>query len=254
MSSKKLYFAYIRVSTVRQGQLGTSLAEQRAAIERHARQKNLKIIKEFQEQETAAKGGRPVFRALMQALREKKATGVIMHKIDRGARNLKDWAELGELIDAGIEVHFANENVDMYSRGGRLSADIQAVVAADYIRNLREEVKKGFYGRIRQGYYPMPAPIGYLDQGGGKVKVLDPASAPLIRRTFELYASGQFSVAALVIRMRQLGGMNRSSPRNCLIRCRKYCFRKLVRMSITVCFKKRSYFANCLSARTAIIT
>ncbi len=53
------------------------------------------------------------------------------------------------------EVHFANESLDLQSRGGRLSADIQAVVAADYIRNLREETRKGFYGRLKQGLCPM---------------------------------------------------------------------------------------------------
>jgi len=57
---------------------------------------------------------------------------------------LRDWADLGELIDAGVEVHFATESLDLHTRGGRLSADIQAVVAADYIRNLREETRKGF--------------------------------------------------------------------------------------------------------------
>ncbi|HMO81170.1 MAG TPA: recombinase family protein [Pirellulaceae bacterium] len=203
--STKPYFAYVRVSTTRQGTLGTSLTEQRSAIRRHAQQKCLRIIKEFQEQETAAKGGRPIFRSMMHDLQEGKASGVIMHKIDRGARNLRDWAELGELIDAGVEVHFANENLDLYSRGGRLSADIQAVVAADYIRNLREEVKKGFYGRIKQGYYPMPAPIGYLDMGGGKAKAIDPVYAPLVRKTFELYASGRYSLDSLAVEMNGLG-------------------------------------------------
>jgi len=34
-----------------------------------------------------------------------------MHKIDRSARNLRDWSDLGELIDRGIAVHFAHESV-----------------------------------------------------------------------------------------------------------------------------------------------
>ncbi|MDQ3179037.1 MAG: recombinase family protein, partial [Acidobacteriota bacterium] len=170
----KKYLAYIRVSTVRQGQSGTSLIEQRSAIERYSQKYNLQIIKEFEEQETAAKQGRPLFLQMIKELRQGKAGGVIMHKIDRSARNLKDWAELGELIDKGVEVHFANENLDLYSRGGRLSADIQAVVASDYIRNLREEVIKGFYGRLKQGFYPMPAPLGYLDKGAGEAKAINP--------------------------------------------------------------------------------
>lgn len=203
--TNKTYFAYIRVSTTRQGILSTSLTEQRAAIHRYAEAHNLSITEEFEEQETAAKKGRRVFLEIIQKLKAGKASGLIMHKIDRGARNLKDWAELGDLIDAGIDIQFANESLDLFSRGGRLSADIQAVVAADYIRNLREEVRKGFYGRIKQGLYPMPAPLGYCDRGAGKVKAIDPAIAPLIRKMFQFYASGQYGLNALVIKMNFLG-------------------------------------------------
>lgn len=164
---QKRYFSYVRVSTQRQGQFGTSLTEQKAAIERYAQKFDLSIIKYFEERETAAKSGRPVFLEMLSALRKGKASGIVIHKIDRSARNLKDWADLGSLIDAGVEVHFASESLDLNSRGGRLSADIQAVVASDYIRNLREETKKGIYGRLKQGLYPFPAVIGYRDAGKG---------------------------------------------------------------------------------------
>jgi site-specific DNA recombinase len=149
--SFKNYFSYIRVSTQRQGQSGTSLTEQLSAIENYARRYNLQITKQYEQRETAAKTGRPIFLEMLKALKQNKADGIIIHKIDRSARNLKDWAELGTLIDLGMEVHFANESLDLNSRSGRLSADIQAVVASDYIRNLREETKKGIYGRLKQG-------------------------------------------------------------------------------------------------------
>lgn len=208
--SKRDYFAYVRVSTTRQGQTGTSLSEQLSAIERYALRWNLKVVKNFEEQETAAKRGRPVFLSMLRELRKGAARGVIIHKIDRSARNLRDWAELGELIDGGVEVHFANENLDLYSRGGRLSADIQAVVAADYIRNLREEVKKGFYGRLKQGYYPMPAPVGYRDMGAAKPKEVDALKGPLVKKAFELYATEKFGLRRLAIDMKSLGLRSRS--------------------------------------------
>lgn len=109
---------------------------------------------------------------------------------------------------AGVEVHFASENVDLRTVAGRLSADIQAVVAAHYSRNLREEVKKGLYGRIKQGYYPFRAPLGYLDQGSAKAKIPDPARAPLIRVAFALYASGRFSLPTLAVEMKRRGLRN----------------------------------------------
>lgn len=204
MSSKRC-FSYVRVSTLRQGQTGTSLAEQTEAINRHAERWNLRIIKRFEEKETAAKLGRPVFAQMIRALNQGEADGVIIHKIDRSARNLKDWADLGEIIDRGIEVHFANESLDLNSRGGRLSADIQAVVAADYIRNLREETRKGFYGRLKQGLYPRPAPIGYIDCGKGQPKKVDPIQGPLVRKAFEMYATGGWSLVALSEKMYEFG-------------------------------------------------
>jgi site-specific DNA recombinase len=150
---------------------------------------------------------------MLKLLRHGNAQGVVIHKIDRSARNLKDWADLGELIDQGIEVHFANESLDLNSRSGRLSADIQAVVAADYIRNLREEAKKGIYGRFKQGFYPLRAPLGYQDNGAGKSKTIDPVKGPLVRMMFELYTSTRFSIPTLCDEMWKRGLRNHTGSK-----------------------------------------
>lgn len=206
----KKVMAYVRVSTVKQGERGSSLQEQRAAIDRYAQRNDLMIVRWFEELETAAKRGRRVFGELLKALSREEAEGVVIHKIDRSARNLRDWADLGDLIDGGVEVHFAHESIDLRSRGGRLSADIQAVVAADFIRNLREEVRKGLTGRLKQGLYPFSAPIGYLDKGGGLPKVPDPVAGPLVRRAFELYATGRFTLNGLQDHLHRVGFRNRA--------------------------------------------
>ena len=202
--SKKTCFGYTRVSTVRQGD-GVSLEAQREAISTFAERNNLQVTKWFEEKETAAKRGRPIFDTVVKALQAGDADGLIVHKIDRSARNFSDWARVGELVDSGIDVHFAHESLDLRSRGGRLTADIQAVIAADYVRNLREECKKGIDGRLKQGLTPWAAPIGYLDQGGGKPKVPDPVRAPLVRQAFELYATGRYSFRGLRLELQRRG-------------------------------------------------
>ncbi|GAA4815242.1 hypothetical protein GCM10023232_08660 [Sphingosinicella ginsenosidimutans] len=206
----KSYFAYIRVSTVKQGEHSSSLQEQRAAIEAFARRTGLSIAGWFEETETAAKRGRRQFNRMMADLARGRAAGVIIHKIDRSARNLKDWASLGELMDRGVEVHFVQDNLDLTTRGGRLAADLQAVVAADYIRNLRDEVRKGFYGRVKQGYYPLPAPRGYLDRGKAKAKEIDPHDGPLVRQAFELYATANYGLNDLRLEMAKRGLLSRA--------------------------------------------
>ena len=120
---------YIRVSTQKQGE-GVSLEAQKDAITAFASRNDLTVTKWFEEKETAAKSGRPVFTGMLKKLKQGKAQGVIIHKIDRSARNLRDWAMFSELPDAGVSVYVATESLDFNSRGGRLTADIQAVVAA----------------------------------------------------------------------------------------------------------------------------
>jgi len=162
----------------------------------------------FEEKETAAKSGRPVFNRMLKGLRRGQARGLVMHKIDRSARNLRDWAIISELPDAGIDVHIATETLDFRSRGGRLTADIQAVIAADYIRNLREETIKGLNGRLKQGLYPFRAPIGYLDNGRGKPKSICPIKGPLVREALLSYARGEHSMRSLTANMEQRGLTN----------------------------------------------
>jgi DNA invertase Pin-like site-specific DNA recombinase len=207
------YIGYTRVSTLKQGTKGVSLTEQRDAILRYADRNQLPISLWLEEKESAAKQGRPIFTKALKLLRTGEARGIILHKLDRGARNLRDWVAIGELSDQGAEIHFVNESLDLQSRGGRLSADIQAVVAADYIRNLREETRKGFYGRLKQGLYPLRAPLGYADQGKAKAKTIHPLKGPLVRKAFELYGTGRFNLETLGEELNRLGLRNRSGGR-----------------------------------------
>ena len=200
----KKCFGYVRVSTQKQGE-GVSLEAQRDAIEAYARKNDILISRWFEEKVTAAKKGRPVFNAVIKSLLRHEAQGLVVHKIDRSARNFADWAKIGDLSDAGIDVHFATESLDFRTRGGRLSADIQAVIAADYIRNLREECSKGINGRLKQGLCPWGAPVGYLNNGKGKPKTPDPVKGPLVRELFELYASGAHSLKSVRLAMARRG-------------------------------------------------
>jgi DNA invertase Pin-like site-specific DNA recombinase len=202
----KSFIAYIRVSTHKQGHTGVSLQEQQQSIIRYAKLHQLSITSWYEETETASKIGRSKFQTVVSSVKQGCGRyGLLMHKIDRGVRNLKDWATIGELMDQGVDVRFVHDNLDMRTRGGRLTADLQAVIAADFIRNLRDEVKKGIQGRLRQGLYPFKAPCGYLDQGRGKTKTPEPAVAPLVVAAFKLYASGAYSLRQLSAEMSVMG-------------------------------------------------
>ncbi|PHR96904.1 MAG: hypothetical protein COA78_28170 [Blastopirellula sp.] len=205
----KKCFGYVRVSSHKQGE-GVSLEAQKDAILRFAEANDISISKWFEEQQTAAKTGRPLFSQMLIDLKSGKASGVVMHKIDRSARNFFDWAKIGELADSGIDVHFATESLDFQSRGGRLTANIQMAVAEDYVRNLKAEIHKGQHGQLKRGYYPFKAPIGYTNNGDNELKTIDPIKGPLVKVAFELYASGQYSLHSLRREMATRGLAKRS--------------------------------------------
>ena len=71
----------------------------RAALQAGIRGEQVRHAEALAEAEAR---GRAVFNQMVKLLRHGKADGVIIHKIDRSARNMKDWAELGELIDQGV--------------------------------------------------------------------------------------------------------------------------------------------------------
>lgn len=200
-------FGYIRVSTQRQGE-GVSLEAQKLAIEQCAQQRGLIVTEWFQELETASKAGRPIFNNMTSRLKRGHAEGLVVHKLDRSARNLRDWNTVSELMDHGIAFHIATEPIDFSTRGGRMTADFLAVIAADFSRNQREETIKGLNGRLKQGLFPFKAPLGYLDQGKGQPKTPCPDRAPMVQDMYELYASGEYSLKSLQLEMDHRGLRN----------------------------------------------
>jgi hypothetical protein len=55
----------------------------------------------------------------------------------------------------------------------------------------------------------MPAPLGYLNQGKGQPKILDPKKGPLIKMAFELYATGEYNLDRLQKKLSEFGLTNR---------------------------------------------
>ena len=189
----KTCFGYIRVSTPKQGE-GVSLEVQKSDISNEALRRNLAVTEWFVDLESAAKTGRTNFNRMVGRLRRGHAAAFVVHKIDRSSRNMVDWGVVTTLMESGVEFHVATDPMDFTTRAGRFTADMLAVLAADFSRNQSEETKKGLRGRLEQGLFPYRSPIGYLKGGKGKPKPPCPVMGPLVKELYDLYASGQHSL------------------------------------------------------------
>jgi len=86
---------------------------------------------------------------------------VLIHKIDRLARNLIDCATIKAILkQKGIRLISVTEPFDD-NPVGRLLENIIASISEWYSANLGEEIKKACLAKIMKGEWPQRPPFGY---------------------------------------------------------------------------------------------
>jgi DNA invertase Pin-like site-specific DNA recombinase len=163
----RLRLLYLRVSTSRQatrdGQSeGYSIPAQRAACERLAKSLGAQVIDEFVDAGASARSAdRPALQALLERLKQKDVDYLIVHKVDRLARDRADDVAIARAIhQAGAKLVSASEQIDE-TPAGMLLHGIMATIAEFYSRNLSTEAKKGMAEKAKRGGTIGYAPIGY---------------------------------------------------------------------------------------------
>jgi site-specific DNA recombinase len=216
---------YARVSST--GQLGRdgdedgySLPAQVDACKREVTARGAKLAKVYLERaESARSDDRPV---LQQMLKELPMLGVkylIVHKVDRLARNRLDDATLYQkLVGMGVTLVSASENIDE-TPAGRLMHGMLASFAEYFSNNLATEIMKGLQRKHEQGGTPHKPPIGYMPKreliGNQDIRsvVIDPARAPLVKLAFTLYATGEWPLLKLAAHLEERGLRSRGTRR-----------------------------------------
>lgn len=139
---------------------------------------------------------RPKFYQLVQYVSEGYFKGVIFLCWDRASRNKGDSTVISKLMKQGVDFRFTLAMYDKTS-SGELHKDIDGMFAEHHSRVTSEKVTLNIRNKREQGYCTYKAPVGYLNTGTMENKPVDPTRAPIITRLFELYATGDWSLADL---------------------------------------------------------
>jgi site-specific DNA recombinase len=152
---------------------------------------------------------------LARIQRDRDVQVVVVHKVDRFARNLEDHVTVRALLRRlGVELVSVVEPLDD-SPQGRLTEGIHALMAEFYSANLAAEIRKGMTQKAKQGGWPHQAPLGYRNVrkpvGGRLVACIepDPDLAHHIIAAFELYATGDWTLERLTAELAARGLRNR---------------------------------------------
>jgi len=214
---------YLRVSTKEQaekgeGAEGFSIPAQREACTRHIRDASWDLVDEYADRgESARSADRPALKAMLARIAEERdVDAVVVHKIDRLARNMEDHVAIRALLRRrGVALVSVTENLEE-TASGRLVEGIHALMAEFYSANLAAEIKKGLTEKAKQGGFPHGAPLGYVNLrqviAGHQVAriVPDPERAPLVSYAFESYATGEWTLQRLAGELAHRGLTNRA--------------------------------------------
>jgi site-specific DNA recombinase len=216
---------YLRVSTSAQARRnsepeGYSIPAQREACQHKASTLEAEILAEYVDAgESAKTADRPQLRALLDRVeQERDLDYVIVHKVDRLARNRYDDATISYALQgAGVELVSVCENIDD-TPFGRFMHAIVAANAEFYSANLAAEARKGLIQKAKSGGTPTRAPIGYLNVrqiiDGREIRTVesDPDRAPHIQWAFTAYATGAYTLDTLGDALADRGLLTRPTP------------------------------------------
>ncbi len=189
------------------------MPSQEKLLKEYAEKKDFKIGKKFSISESASgRYQRKCFDEMLDYVKNNDIKVIICEKVDRLTRNLKDAVFINEWLnnDSERQVHFVKENC-ILSRDSKSNDkfiwNIKVSTAQYYIDNLSEEVKKGQKEKLAQGWFPQKSPLGYKTMGekGHKIHVVDEDKSFLVKKMFELYSSGNYSLKKLVEKMFEEG-------------------------------------------------
>lgn len=199
-------FIYVRVSSKGQENEGGSIFEQIELTTSYIKSKKMKLVKIFQETCSAKQKGRVIYdQMLNQVKRYRGKVNIVCFFLDRMFRNPQDYAELDQIMRDNPDF-----NLHVISMGKvfswRSSPEDKKQLwdcvgnATKYSQDLSIKVRVGILRCLKRGHPPNKVPVGYKkskDEEKKSIVVVDESKKFFVKRCFELYATGDYSLEDL---------------------------------------------------------
>ncbi|MBD3362319.1 hypothetical protein GF362_01210, partial [Candidatus Dojkabacteria bacterium] len=200
---------YTRVSTEEQAKHDLSLPFQKDKCNEYAEKNGYVVMQEFEDAGKSARtANRPALLEMISYISNRKINAVIVHKSDRLSRDMADFWTMRKMFkDKEIKLLSVTENFDDNSPSSEFMMGIMSAQAQFYSANLGHEVKKGVSQKVKQGWWPNNAPLGYENFGRKHERLIRPVpeTAKYIKQAFKLFSTGEFSITSLTNKLQALG-------------------------------------------------
>ena len=191
MDDKKFVVGlYPRVSTEDQFRNGHSLDEQKERMLKLCDYKNYEVYKVYEDAVISAKNmNRPAFQEMIQDIKDGKINKIIVYKLDRLTRSIKDLEEICTFLEENnCSLESMCEDINTSTANGKFFIRMLTILAQLEIERTSERTKFGMVGAVKKGHFVGRPPIGY-DKVDKKL-VINDIESEVIRRIFDLYIKG----------------------------------------------------------------
>lgn len=189
---------YVRVSTEEQAKHGYSIKAQVEKLTSYAKIKEWVVFDVYEDKGISGKNieERNGIKRLIADIKAGKVNNVLVFKIDRLTRSVKNLIELVELFkEYNCEFNSLTESIDTSSATGRMFLKIIGIFAEFERENIVERTKLGFERKVKEGYTlaTRTTSYGYDKQEGEKLQYINPTEALIVKEIFDLFVEKDFS-------------------------------------------------------------
>lgn len=140
--------------------------------------------------ESGGRLDRPILEQALRGVEGGVYVGIVVAKLDRLSRSIVHTHSLYERVEAaGGQVVAVAENIDTTTPAGRMQRNMLSVIANFELDRYREGFNVAKRSAVERGIWPTSVvPLGY--RKGDDRRLVPDENAPLIRRAFEMRASG----------------------------------------------------------------
>ncbi len=196
------FFGYCRKSSEESSQRQiASIGDQKEVLRRLVEREQLDLVKPpFTEEKSAKDPGRPVFNDMLNRIENGEANALICYDCDRLSRNPIDNGRLQWMLQKGVIKVIKTPGRSYFPEDAGLLMSIEGGRATDYVMRLSKNVKRGLNSKAMRGWRPSGGPIGYINveiEKGSKTIAPDPERFELVRKMWDLFLTGTYSVSKI---------------------------------------------------------
>lgn len=205
MENIKRAVIYARVSTEEQATEGFSIKAQVSELYRQAELLKMEVVHEYIDEGVSGKSisGRPEMKRLLTDARQKKFDIVLVYKLDRVSRKLKDALEISDELERNnVQLMSLQENFDTTTPMGKMVFQMISSFAELERNTIVGRVKMGMTERAKQGKFNGGLCLGY--DSVNKHLVINEDEAIIVKEIFNLAEQG-YGLKAIARRINDKG-------------------------------------------------